>query len=205
MIDWNKILKRGFLKVSLGLLVAVLCTQCLSDGSLVVVDNPSDRTITFIVDGTTHTLEAKKSMKLPLVSGKHTLTTPSGKRITFTKQEYEEKSLLNPLEETYVLVTVAYTDSDKERNFLLEQMSQLIKLNDRYYYGPLQVINAPYVARTTSGDPWMYGLDEDFEERIMVNAGNSTSINIKRTKIYRAEDFEKAYSDLKVDPSELNK
>lgn len=219
MIDWSKIqerdefkemnllkkrIKTNFLRLFLVLLGVVLCVRCTTDSSLVVVDNPSDRTITFTVDEKVYTLDPKESMELSLALGEHTLTNPSGKRITFTKQEYEEKSLLNPLEETYVIVTTAYTDSNKEENFLLEQMFQLIELNGRYYYGPFQLVNAPYTARTTFGDPWHYGLDEDFEDRITINATHSTSINIRKAKIYRAEDFEKNYADYEIDPSELN-
>lgn len=215
MIDWNKLRKRelnllkgqiqrAILGLFLSLLGVMLYVSCKSDRSIVVVDNPTDQAITFVIDATTYTLDPKSNIELSLSIGAHTLTSPSGKRTTFTKQEYEEKSLLNPLEANYVIVTTAYTDSDKERNIFLEQMYRLIELNGRYYYGPLQVINAPYTARTASGEPWQYGLDEDFEDRISVNAGGSTSINIKKAKIYRAEDFESAYADLEVDPSELN-
>lgn len=204
MIQLGESLKRGFLGLILSILSVLLYVRCVSDSSLVVVDNPSDRAITFVVDATTYTLEPKSNMEISLPQGEHTLTNPEGKHITFTRQEYEEKSLLNPLEATYVIVTTAYTDSEKEHNIFLEQMYRLIELNGRYYYGPLQVINAPYMARTASGDPWFYGLDEEFEDRISVNAGSSTSINIKKAKIYRVEDFERAYADLEVDPSELN-
>lgn len=197
--------KRGFVGLSSFVLGAMLCASCTSEGSPVVVDNPSSRLIRFVVDDTPYKLEPKSSMEIPLAVGEHRLTTPSGKHIAFTKQEYEEKSLLNPLEKTYVIVTTVYTDKEHERNFWLEQMYRLIELNGRYYYGPLQLITAPYTARLASGDPWEYGLDEDFEDRLRVNAGNSTSINIRKAKIYRAEDFERAHADLEVDPSAWNK
>lgn len=198
-------LKKGLLGLLLSLLGALVYVSCISDSSVVVADNPSDRAITFVVDGTTYTLEPKSSVELALAEGEHTLITPSGEQVTFARQEYEEGSLLNPLEATYVIVTTAYTDKEQERNIMLERMYRLIELNGRYYYGPLQVINAPYTARLASGDPWHYGLDEDFEERISIDtsAGTGTSINIKKAKLYRAEDFERAYADLEVDPSEL--
>ncbi len=198
------LLRRACLRMTLALVGLVLGASCTSGSPFVVVDNPSDSTITFVVDATTYTLDPKSSMELALPVGEHTLTSPQGKQSTFTRQEYEEKSLLNPLEASYVIVTTAYTDSEQERNIFLEQMYQLVEVNGRYYYGPLEVINAPYTARTSSGHPWEYGLDEDFDDKIRVNAGGSTSINIKKAKIYRAEDFVKAYADLEVDPSELN-
>lgn len=215
MTDWYKVyrqersrlmavLRRGGLSLLLSILCVILYVRCVPNNSLVVVDNPSDQPITFMVDAETYTLDPKSHIEIPLAVGEHMLTSPSGQRTSFTRQEYEEKSLLNPLGATYVIVTTAYTDSDKEHNMFLEQMYRLIELNGRYYYGPLQVINAPYTARSESGIPWQYGLDQEFEDRIAVNAGGSTSINIMKAKIYRAEDFEKAYADLEVDPSELN-
>ena len=100
--------------LSLGL--ASVLFSCSKQNNAVVVDNPTDKAISFEVDGKPYKMEPNSTQEIELENGNHTLKTPEGKEINFEKSEWQSGSILNPTNSEYVLYTEAYTEIPFEQN-----------------------------------------------------------------------------------------
>ena len=69
--------------LSLGL--ASVLFSCSKQNNAVVVDNPTDKAISFEVDGKPYKMEPNSTQEIELENGNHTLKTPEGKEINFEK------------------------------------------------------------------------------------------------------------------------
>lgn len=77
--------------LSLGL--ASVLFSCSKQNNAVIVDNPTDKAISFEVDGKPYKMEPNSTQKIELENGNHTLKTPEGKEINFEKSEWGSQAL----------------------------------------------------------------------------------------------------------------
>ena len=81
--------------LSLGL--ASVLFSCSKQNNTVIVDNPTDKAISFEVDGKPYKMEPNSTQEIELENGNHTLKTPEGKEINFEKVSGSQALSLIPL------------------------------------------------------------------------------------------------------------
>jgi hypothetical protein len=99
------------------------------------VDNPTDASVTFTLDGTSYTVDAHSVKEIDLKEGAHTLVTPKGETKTFTVSQYDMKSILNPTETTYAIWYVQYGEG-KVGN--VQHGEVTTSIGDDVYVGPMR-------------------------------------------------------------------
>lgn len=188
---------RSLLRLATLLAIVGLVGACNLHEQIVIADNPTSERISFAVDDQQYTLEANTSMELRLDNGTHTLTTPTGERITFVKGEGEAQSLLNPTRSRYVIVTEAYTDTPRDENIMYTIRFKEIELDGRYFYGAFEVVDDCFIP--SSGDRhWRFGLDEPFPDTLPWDRTDDASVNLMVRKIFRLPAFLEEYADSEV-------
>ena len=160
------------------------------------VDNPTDASVTFTLDGTSYTVDAHSVKEIDLKEGTHTLVTLKGESKTFTVSQYDMKSILNPTETTYAIWYVQYGEG-KVGN--VQHGEVTTSIGNDVYVGPMITNSDIYIARRGKY-PFRYGLDEPFDEEVYVNKrdpnekGNPDALVFG--KIYRPMEFKEAYPKL---------
>lgn len=119
------------------------------------VDNPTDASVTFTLDGTSYTVDAHSVKEIDLKEGAHTLVTPKGETKTFTVSQYDMKSILNPTETTYAIWYVQYGEG-KVGN--VQHGEVTTSIGNDVYVGPMTTRSDIYIARRGKY-PFRYGLD----------------------------------------------
>ncbi len=192
----KKTMKNLFLLLSLvGLFIS-----CSQGQKKIYIDNPTNKKISFEIDGKPFTMEAFTIQEVKLEDGNHTLKTPEGKKIRFEKGKEQDGAIINPTNSEYVLYTEAYTEIPFEENRMYQMKFKNVKVDEKTYYAPIELIGGYYIAHN-GNNPWKYGLDEDFEETIDVqNAQKGATYNLMITKIYRKNEFAKKHADKIVNP-----
>ena len=178
--------------LSLGL--ASVLFSCSKQNNAVIVDNPTDKAISFEVDGKPYKMEPNSTQEIELENGNHTLKTPEGEEINFEKSEWQSGSILNPTNSEYVLYTEAYTEIPFEQNRMYKMMFKNVKIDGKTYYAPIEITGGYYIPHR-DGAPWKFGLDEDFTETIDIqNYKEGSTYNLMIAKIYRKKDFAKKHA-----------
>ena len=108
------------------------------------VDNPTDASVTFTLDGTSYTVDAHSVKEIDLKEGTHTLVTPKGESKTFTVSQYDMKSILNPTETTYAIWYVQYGEG-KVGN--VQHGEVTTSIGNDVYVGPMITNSDIYIAR----------------------------------------------------------
>lgn len=160
------------------------------------VDNPTDNSVTFTLDGTSYTVDAHSVKEIELKEGTHTIITPKGETRTFKVFPNDMKSILNPTESTYAIWYVQYGEG-KVGNIRHGEVRTSI--GDDVYVGPMKTRSEIYIAHHGKY-PFRYGLDEPFDDVVYVDKwdpneqGNPDALVFG--KIYRPKEFKEAYPAL---------
>ncbi|MDO5607876.1 MAG: lipoprotein [Capnocytophaga sp.] len=176
-----------------GLLAGV--SSCSTEDNRTYADNPTDRTLTFSIDGKAYSIPPKEHLRIDLSAGEHTLTLESGENVSFTKADNDKSGLLNPANAHYITWTVPYTGTPVEQNRAYLNLFKDLEIDGVVYHGPFKVIEGFYNGNPR-GFTWNFGLDEDFSDTYEVNHSSATSYNLMLKKLYRLEDFITAYNEL---------
>lgn len=165
------------------LFVTGICTSCINFQPKTRIDNPTDVTITVVIDG-------KKSFEIPpkeqihiktLSKGKHTMQLDGGEIINFELDT--ENAMLNPVLYPYILVREEYGTGE----FSTHDFKDL-EIDGITYTGPFTPLE---------GMPWInskrfhYDAITPFPGEIYTKSGE----NINKFKIFRVEDFIRYYEE----------
>lgn len=155
------------------------------DKNIVYADNPTDKAITFKLDGKEMTLEAHQTQKVMLEPGKHQLQLADGKTIELKQKEGTNRSILNPTASPYFFWKTVYGSV----NLPIEY--KLVNIEGKTYEGPFDVSNE-YLITRVGNQPWRFGLDEAIPDTVAVN-NDRNHYTLIFSKAYRLPDFIKAY------------
>ncbi|MCC8186027.1 MAG: hypothetical protein LIP08_00555 [Bacteroides sp.] len=165
------------------LFITALCTSCINFQPKTRIDNPTDVTITVVIDG-------KKSFEIPpkqqiriktLSKGKHTMQLDGGEVITFELDT--ENAMLNPVLYPYILVREEYGTGE----FSTHDFKDL-EIDGITYTGPF----TPLEGMTwINSKRFHYDVITPFPGEIHTKSGK----NINKFKIFRVEDFIRYYEE----------
>lgn len=176
----------------LSLFMAMLYVACSNEkvDPRIVLDNPTNEEITFIIDADSYTLKAGERQLINLTDGSHSLKV-EGKEVSFQKTAEDGGSIINPTKSNYVLWTELYTDTEPNQS-ILRMMQQEITLDGESYTGPFAVVNDYYIKRGEGTSTlWKWGLDEELPDTYYTESMGS-NFQFKLAKIFRASDFKVA-------------
>ena len=166
-----------------------------ADRETVVMDNPTDASVTFKIDGKSFTLNAKESRTETLAVGSHVMEVPGrSEPITFEQKDSYRKSLVNPTGSLYIIWDEIYTNNPNSSvHGAMHGGTSLVTVNGKEYEGMYTSVKDYFVARE-SEQPWRWGVDEEIPDEITVgNFRSGSTYSLKYGKLYRADDFVEAH------------
>ena len=178
------------------LALSIGLVSCGDEKQLVILDNPTEQTITCSVDGKDYELQANTFQEIEMTEGSHTLKTKDGQEVKFDYTKNQTGSVLNPTNTEYIIVAENYSDIPFESNHMYQRLFVDFELDGVLYYGPFEKIGGYYIATDVKkGTPFHYKLNEPFDENITLYNKDNSKINITRKKIYRPKEFKAEYQD----------
>ena len=168
--------------------------QDYKEQETIIMDNPTDKAITFKIDDKEYTLQPKEMKEEPLKNGQHTMTVPGkSEPIPFEQKETYRKSLVNPTGSQYIIWSDVYRNKPGSALPSPSVRTSLVYIDGKEYEDLLQSVNDYFVPREKN-QPWRWGLDEEMPEEVTVsNYDKDSTYALKYGKIYRATDFVKDY------------
>ncbi|NNE13530.1 MAG: hypothetical protein HKN51_01055 [Saprospiraceae bacterium] len=162
-----------------------LLASCSQPIKLIIVDNPTDESITFqFGDGETFTIDANKKETFEVPFGKSTVII-NGSETHEIDLDAEREYVLNPSLEDYYLQKIIYFMSARAEKKYIEDYGEIkSEIDGREVNGDFTKIDGKLAIPKN----WTYGLDEEPKEQATVKfAGGKT--HVSTNKLHRQKDL----------------
>lgn len=173
-------------KTFFALLLSLILAGC---GGNLLLDNPRNVPVEFVLDGSSHSVGPETSQSISLDPGNHSVKVLSnnGEVLADTTFRLGEAGVLHSGASTYVVWRQLY-GLQKDRSTLLNE--RWVEFDSIRTYGDFKVYDPAWVYIEKS---WDYGLEDPLPDAQSLYI---TSDFLIESKIFRSKDFVEAYRDL---------